>query len=59
MRTFVDRSVTRFDEVFASGGSEDTLLRIKVNELLRLGGVAGGCFEMTCQEQGGVSLFEI
>lgn len=38
MRTFVDRSVTRFDEVFASGGSEDTLLRIKVNELLRLGG---------------------
>jgi len=40
VRTFVDRSVMRFDEVFASGGSEDTLLRIRVNELLRLVGVS-------------------
>ncbi len=40
VKTFVDKSVLRFEEVFASGGSEDTLLRIRVSELLRaVGGV--------------------
>ncbi|MEM2909521.1 MAG: YbaK/EbsC family protein [Nitrososphaerota archaeon] len=36
MKTFLDRSVERFSEVYTSGGSPDTLLKISVNELRRL-----------------------
>jgi len=35
IKIVVDRSVMRFDEVFTSGGSEDTLMRISVSELLK------------------------
>lgn len=35
IKIIVDRSVTRFDEVVTSGGSEDTLMRIRVSDLLK------------------------
>jgi len=38
IKTYLDKSLLRFEEVYSSGGSEDTLLRIKVSELLKLYG---------------------
>lgn len=35
LKVLVDKSITRFDVVYTSGGSEDTLLKIEVGELLR------------------------
>jgi len=35
IKTFLDRSVERFNEVYTSGGSPDTLLKISVDELKR------------------------
>jgi Cys-tRNA(Pro) deacylase len=38
LKTYVDASLTRYDEVITSGGSDDTLLRMKVKTLLEIVG---------------------
>lgn len=38
VKTYLDRSVLRFGEVYTSGGSEDTLMKIKTTELLKVVG---------------------
>ncbi|HID04419.1 MAG TPA: YbaK/EbsC family protein [Candidatus Caldiarchaeum subterraneum] len=43
LKILVDKSLLRFEEVYSSGGSEDTLLRIKVRELVRAAEACGGC----------------
>ena len=43
LRILVDRSLLRFEEVYSSGGSEDTLLRIKVRELIKAVGPGEDC----------------
>ncbi|MEM4316347.1 MAG: YbaK/EbsC family protein, partial [Nitrososphaerota archaeon] len=35
IKTWVDRSVTRFGVIYTSGGSDSVLLKIEVSELLR------------------------
>lgn len=36
VKTILDESITRFDEVYTSAGTSDSLMKIKVSELKRL-----------------------
>ena len=38
IKTYIDTSILRFEEVYTSGGSEDTLMKIKTSELLKVVG---------------------
>ncbi|MCS7126916.1 MAG: YbaK/EbsC family protein [Thaumarchaeota archaeon] len=40
VRVLADTGVTRFEEVVTSGGSSDTLIRLRTDDLIRLSGAA-------------------
>jgi len=42
LKILVDKSLLRFEEVYSSGGSDNTLLKIKVKELIKATGTGYG-----------------